>query len=199
MTSLFPKLSKTVGTPIRKPPEIRRNWAETSITIVAAHSLDLVVLLHVFPQLRQLGVLSWTLATGVGAGALVLLPMLVHVTVQLTLDAELVTALWADEVLLLLVQHDVGLEAGDAGKLLAAFWADGVAIFPNVGGQVKAQVVLHIEGCAALHASVTGAGQGGDWCHTASPFHQTYKNSVTCLYLVCTCNRYTACQNYGLL
>lgn len=61
--------------------------------IVAAHSLDLVVLLHVFPQLRQLGVLSRTLATGVGAGTLVLLPMLIHVTVQLTLDAELVATL----------------------------------------------------------------------------------------------------------
>ena len=195
MTYLFPKLS----TLIRKPPEIRRNWAETSATIVAAHSLDLVVLLHVFPQLCQLGVLSRTLATGVGAGALVLLPMLVHVTVQLTLDAELITTLWADEVLFFLVQHDVGLEAGHAGKLLAAFRADGVAIFPNVGGQVKAQVVLHVEGRAALHASVTGAGQGGDWCHTESPLHQTYANSVTCLYPVCTRNRYTASQNYGLL
>ena len=118
---------------------------ENSKTVVHTHLLDLVMLLHVFPQFRQLRVLGWTLATRVRAGTFVLLTMLIHVTIKLTLNAELIAALGTNQVLFLFMQHDVGLEAGHAGKLLATLRANGVTVFAHVSGQMKAEVVLHIE------------------------------------------------------
>ena len=103
------------------------------------------MLLHVFPQFRQLWILGRTLATGVHAGAFMLLSMFIHVPVQLTLNAELITTLRANQVLFLLMQHDVGFQTGHTRKFLATLRANGVTIFANMRRQMKAKVVLHIE------------------------------------------------------
>lgn len=54
--------------------------------------------------------------------------------------------------LLLLVQHDMRFEAGDAGELFIAHWAGEVR--GCVRGLVKNEVKLHVERLWALVASV---------------------------------------------
>lgn len=57
------------------------------------------------------------------------------------------------------MQHEVGLEAGQAGKGLAALGARGLAPGARVGGRVQPQVELLVEGglaAAALERLVLG-------------------------------------------
>ena len=96
-----------------------------------------------------------------------LLPVFVHVSVQLALHAELVPTLRTHEVLLLLMQHDVGLEACHAGELLTTLRADRFSVFAHMCGQMQAQIVLHIEGGTALHAPAT-RGKDSPWCSNTS-------------------------------
>jgi hypothetical protein len=57
-----------------------------------------------------------------------------------------------DDYLFLLVQHDVGFEAGHSGELLVAHGAGGV--LPIVGALVKRQVELNVKGLWALITSM---------------------------------------------
>lgn len=106
------------------------------------------MILHVLLQLRcRLELLPAGLA-GVGPAAGQLLAVLLHVQGQLTLQRELVPTLGADEVLLLLVQHDVGFEAGHPGELLVAHRTGRVLAI--VGASVQRQVEFDIECLGAL-------------------------------------------------
>lgn len=78
---------------------------------------------------RRLELLVTGLA-GVDLDARELLPMLLQMQRELALKNKLISALSTDQILLLLMQHDMGFKAGDARELLIA----------NGAGEVRCSV-----------------------------------------------------------
>lgn len=108
--------------------------------------------LHVFLQLwRRLELLLTGLA-GVHSVVCQFLPVLLHVYGQLAVQRELIPTLRANEVLFLLMEHNMCFETGHSRELLVAHGTN--RIFCIVRTFMKCQVEFNIKGLGALVTSV---------------------------------------------
>lgn len=81
-----------------------------------------------------------------------LLAVLLHVGSQLALQSELIPTLAADEVLFLLMEHDMRFQTSHSGEPLVTHRTAGVV--PIVGAFMKCQVELNIKGLGAQVTSM---------------------------------------------
>lgn len=89
---------------------------------------------------------------GVRSGVGQLLPVFLHVNGQLAVQCELIPTLRANEVLFLLVEHNMCFETGHSGELLVAHGTN--RIFRIVCTFMKCQVEFNIKCLGALVTSV---------------------------------------------